>query len=306
MKQPVITREQPIISRTIDVQDLLHPSEESRFILAVAVGVLAIIALIALTWQSQGIVLLVVGFIFGNVWVVLEIAKAHFIGHNVKVSSNNFPAIYEILDEVKRLLNYTGRVDVYIIEEGSVNALLAKFFRTQFIVLHSGMVENIDSSDGRKQIEFIIGRFVGALKSKHSRIDLISIIINSFEQIVIFNVFLLPYERAVQYSGDQIGLAVCQDLENAVRAFTRMMVGNKLFSDVNPSAILAQGQEVNNFWGVLARLMSSHPHIVHRYTNLLAFARKKYPVLYDYYLSTQAPTLKPQLEYALQSVVAHQ
>ena len=84
------------------------------------------------------------------------------------------------------------------------------------------------------------------------------------------------------------------------------MVGNSLFLDVNPSAILAQGQEVHSFWGVLARLLSYHPHMVHRYTNLLAFARKKYPALYENYVSAQGLELRPQLEFALHSVAAHQ
>ena len=293
------------MNQQLNVKNLLHPSETSRFILALLVCVPVLIVFLVITYVTFGVILLVVGFIVAMAWFGLEIAKALFTGHAVKVSEINFPEIQAILVYVKERLAYKGDVAVFIVEEGSVNALLAKFFRTKFIVLHSGMADHVGSGDGQIQVEFIIARFIGALKAKHFRLNVLRILINSLEKIAIFNLFLLPYERAVQYSGDQIGLAVCQDLDNAVWAFTRMMVGNKLFKDVNPSAILAQSREVSGFFGFMARLFSTHPHMVDRYTNLLAFARKRYPELYEGYVSRQEPHLRSQLDRALKRISTH-
>jgi hypothetical protein len=235
----------------------------------------------------------------------LELARAAFVGHAVAVSAHNFPQIHSMLEKAKAELSYTGNVEVYIVEEGSVNALIAKFFSTKFIVLHSGMAESLDTSEGRRQLEFIVARFVGALKAKHLKLNALEAIVNGLEKMFFLNLFILPYERAVQYSGDQIGLAVCRDLQDAVRALTRMMVGNKLSGEVNPAGILRQAQSVTGLFGIISNLLSSHPHMVHRYMNLLAFARCRYPSLYEEYVAGFRRELRTEMEHALDRLTVH-
>jgi len=293
-------------SEKLNVQSLLHPDERSSFVLAMVFCGPTLIVASIITLASFGVILIYVGLVVTAAWFSLRIARAHFIGHNVKVSDINFPEIYQMLQSIKQRLDFYEKVDIYIIEEGSVDARFARFFRTKFIVLHSGMAENLHTKEGRKQLEFVIARFVGDLKAKRVRLDLFRILFNGMRKLIVFNLFLLPYERAVVYSGDQIGLAVCQDLPNTLRALNRMMVGNRLFGDVNPSAVLSQAQEVSGPFGYIAQLLSAHPHMVNRYLNLLAFARSRYPSLYEAYVSEQDESLRPQLDLSLQRVTVHQ
>ena len=267
------------------LKSLSHPSEDSRFDLALLVAIPLIgFGLLALTftWAILGFITILV-FV---VWFTLRVAKAHLTSNAVKVSEKNFPEVYKVLKEVLYVLDYNKPVDVYIVEEGSVNAWLAKFFETKFIVLNSELVEEMLEHDTILQTKWVIARFVGALKAKHYRLWFLRIVIDSIEKIKIFNIFLLPYERATQYSGDQIGLAVCGDLRQAMLAFQKFMVGNKLSSRVELEGIKEQKGEMG-FFSTLARLPSAHPHVVDRFHNLLAFAQANYPEMYESYMNSQ-------------------
>ena len=261
-----------------DLQKLRHPNEDSRFILALIVAIPVTVAAIGITFMSAGIALLVVGVILFFVWIVLQILKSMLIGNAVKVSLDNFPDIHEIVVEARRRLDYPEEIDVYIVEGGSVDMFLYKFFQTKFMVINSDVIDSMPPDRCKAQLLWMIGRFVGALKAKHMRLTLLSIIINSIEKIKIFNFLLLPYERATQYSGDQIGLALCNDLEEAVLAFNKMLVGKDIAHRIQFKGLLVQANELDaSFFGWLSRMFSTHPHMVSRYLNLLAFARYHSP-----------------------------
>jgi Zn-dependent protease with chaperone function len=144
------------------------------------------------------------------------------------------------------------------------------------------------------QLRWIIARFVGALKAKHSRLQFLRILVESIEKVKIFNIFLLPYERATQYSGDQIGLAVCGDLNQVMIAFQKFMVGNKLSEKVDFRGILDQSRDIQgSFFALLALLPSTHPHTVTRFLNLLSFAKWRYPKMFEEY-TAQFKDIPPQ------------
>lgn len=279
--------------RVSELKQYLHPSEESRFAIALIVCVPAAFIGLILTLVSFGLILIYIGLITFGVWFSLEIVKASLIANSVKVSQNNFPEVYEILLEVKHTLSYKKDIDVYIIQEGTVNALLAKFFQTKFIILNSELVKGMIEGGNLVQMKWILARFIGALQVKHFRLTLLRIIIEGLEKVKIFNLFILPYERATQYSGDQIGLVICKDLHQAILAFDKLMVGNSLAPKVNFSGLVQQGLEIRgDFFALIARLFSSHPHMISRYLNLLAFSRKAFPQLYEEYVSSlDAPTV---------------
>lgn len=262
-----------------EFKSLLHSTEESRFDLAIMMT-LPVVS-VAFLWLFTTFVygLLFIAVLAGSVWLAVQLVRAHLTANAVKVSEQNFPEIYAVLTDVCETLKYDKPVDVYIVEEGTVNAFLTRFLRTKFIILNSELAEDMIEESSRLQLKWVIARFVGALKAKHDKLVFLQIIVESLEKLQIFNLFLLPYERAVQYSGDQIGLAVCGDVNQALIALQKLMVGNKLAKRVNASGVLAQKKDM----GVLvlaARLFSTHPHVIDRYANLLEFARQRYPEQY--------------------------
>ncbi|QMU66328.1 MAG: M48 family metalloprotease [Flavobacteriaceae bacterium] len=276
------------IITTEKLKKATYPKEGNRFNLAMIIGIpIALFGLI-LTIASFGLILIYIGLIIFFVWFSLSIAKMNLIGNSVKVSIHNFPEIFNIYKEVKEELSYNKEIQIYIVEEGSVNAFLAKFFKTRFIVLNSELVKDmISSKDKLVQMKWVIARFIGALRAKHFKTTMLRLIFENVEKIKVFNLFLLLYERATQYTGDNIGMMMTQNVEQSLIAFNKLMVGNDLQLNINFKGILNQGKylENNSFFSFLARAFSSHPHLVNRYLNLLAYASKEFPGQFDKYIN---------------------
>lgn len=270
-----------------ELKKLLHPSEESRYQLALVTSICALLLTLLITVGTSGAFLVILGIVVFGVWLATQMLQARLIGNAVRVSEKNFPELYSLLKSVQERLDYSEPVQMYVVEAGELNAFLVRLFRTRFIMLNSELVTAMTEQGDLRQLTWIVARFVGALKAKHLRFEYIRILISAVEQAWIFNLFLLPYERATQYSGDQIGLALCGDIGQAHLAMLKFVVGKDLAQRVNPSAFLDQAAEIKgNFFGWYSQILASHPHWTNRYLNLLNFARYAYPANYASYVAT--------------------
>ena len=268
------------------LKKLSHPTEKSRFLIALFVATPLTLIGATLVYKSQGIALVVIVFIIAFAWFILQIIKASLKGSSVKVSKNNFPEVYQVLENVKFRLDYHKDVDVYITEGGSINSVLYKFFQTKFILVNSDVIDSMCSSENKAELVWLIGRFIGALKAKHLKLTVLALIVNSIQQLKVFNLLLLPYERATQYSGDQIGMALSNSLEDSISAFDKLMVGKDIAHQVQLKGLLEQSAQLHGtFFGFLAKALSTHPHMTDRYLNLIAFARYHYPSEFEKYIA---------------------
>lgn len=272
---------------------LLYRKELSRFILAL-LPCFALIFLFILSFVPTGMFgigmpeLLLILLIIVSPAITLKMVQARLLTDSLLVSEHNFPTVYSLLTEIKNVLDYNKRVDVYVIPEGQVNALAYRFFRTRLILLNYGLLEDLLEEKNRAQLKWVLARFVGSLKAKHFRLWPLVFIINSIEKLLIFNLFLWPYQRATQYSGDQIGLAVCRDLEAAIDVLNRTMVGNKLAKEVQLKGLLLQRESSKfNVFTWLANVLSSMPSTTNRYHNLLQFTGYMYPEILQTFIKTQ-------------------
>jgi hypothetical protein len=146
-----------------DVKRYLHPKEMRYYPIAVFAGAPFALFFILMTIASFGMfALLAVGVLF-LVWVSVRMFRARLLGYAAKVDEHNFTALHDMLAEIKRTLDYDGKVEMFIVKEGSFNSLLMPLFRHKFIVLHSGMLSKDVS---RQEIKWMIARFVGSLKAK--------------------------------------------------------------------------------------------------------------------------------------------
>lgn len=275
--------EQPISESELAAH--LHPLEQSRFYIAVAVISPIVLVGAIMILASYGVLLLYLGFIAFLVWLGLRMLTLNLIANAVRVGPENFPEIHAMMVQVKQRLDYDKEVGIYVVDEGGLNALLFKFMNSRFIILPSDLAADLSRRENQNQLIWIIGRFVGAMKAKHFRLQFATLIINGIEKLKFLNILLYPYERAIQYSGDQIGLALCRDLDAAATALVKFMVGEKVARRVQLQGLLVQGQEIRSStlaW--IMGLLSPHPTLISRYLNLLAFARYKYPQAYTEYV----------------------
>ncbi len=285
---------QPVIFTRQMLSDLRHQSESSRYYLAVTTCIVVGFILFVMSIVFLGAVLAIALLVVLPVWYGLQVAKATFIANNIRVSSDNFPEIYAAKERIRRQLSYRSDIEIFIVEEGSVNAFLAKFFGAKFIVLNSGMVDNLHSPSGRKQMEFVVARFIGALKARHMRLGVFRVLVTGLEKLRIFNLLLLPFERAVQYTGDQIGLAVVEDLQACADVMSRLMVGNSLYSRVNPAGIQYQVDDIHGYFAFISRIISTHPPVIRRYCNLMTFAAARYPASHATFVREKLSELRAE------------
>jgi hypothetical protein len=262
---------------------LLHPTERSRFALALVAVVLVVVvavvvaALLDELWTLAGLTLTLA--LFGvSVWFSVQLFQAQLLGRAARVSGDNLPEVQAVLDQVREQLDFHRPVDVYVMDEVESHALLMKFLRTRVILLGGEFVADTLSEERRAELTFLVARFVGALKAKHLRLQPIRLAIAALEKLYLLNLILYPYDRATVYSGDQIGLACCGDLRAALRVLGRLMVGSKLAPKLGLHGVLRQAVSVRRRWlPRWCQLLLTHPHLTNRYLNLLAFARRLDP-----------------------------
>jgi hypothetical protein len=262
---------------------LRHPAERSRLVLALAatvfVGGLMGVLLVKALERDQVFITLAFGIVVaGFTWGALQVHRARLLGGAVRVTSDSLPEVHGLLEDAREQLDYRKRVDVYVSSDVDGLAVLTNFLGVRLILLDGDLVATLLREGKRRELEFIIARFIGALKAKHERLAPIRVLLTAVRPLGLVGPLLWPYERAVVYSGDQIGMACCADLDAALAALDRLMVGGLLASDVHERGVLAQAAEVRQRrLPRLAELLSRQPHLTSRYVNLLCFAERYCP-----------------------------
>jgi len=260
-----------------------HPNETSRFILALVFAVPITLIAIVFAVASYGILLIVIGFFLLFVWLGYETFYANFIANSIRVSESNYPRVLKILQEVNGEIGVTKKVDIFVYQQGEFNAYFKRFFYRRSIFLNSEMLEQGVSDE---ELEWIIGRFLGQMRSEQAK-GVFGWMITLAKRLIVFNLFLLPYERATAYTGDRVALA-CIDgnITTAVSAMNKLLVGRGLGYSVNPAGLVEQNRDVKgSFFAFLARLFSGLPHTITRYVDLIGFAKEQFPTQHQQFVA---------------------
>ncbi|MGI4814724.1 MAG: sel1 repeat family protein [Janthinobacterium lividum] len=283
--------EQPHTMTDREFHALEHPSQKPRFVLALLLSII-LFPLIAIALVAGTVVLLVP--LFGlMIWIGGRVFFSRFLGNSILVSSVNYPRINEIAEELKTLIGYQKTVYIFVYEQGNFNAFLRKFFFFHNAVFLNS--ELLESGVSDNEVRWVIGRFVGYLRARRQA-GFLGWIIRAAQKLLIFNFFLMPYERAMVYTGDRLALAsIDGDISSAVSAFQKLMVGRQLGYTVNPEGIINQQRMVKgSFFAFLARVGSRFPHSTSRYVDMIVFAKAFYPVQFSRF-ETENPGLPEDL-----------
>ena len=279
-----------------DIRALLHPKEHRYFVLSLVALIPVVLVLVALVLGTFGAILIFVASAVFTVWLVQRLVRAWYLAHNARIDEHSFPRLHAMIQDVKAQLGYDKPIEAFVVEEGSFNCLLMPFFGRKVLVLNSGLLSR---DVPETEIRWVVARFVGSLRAKSYRLSIVQALISTTEKFLIFNIFLYPYERAVVMSGDRLGLELIGgDIRAAISAMNRLCVGPECSSQINLNGIARQEKDLKGFFGFLVRIMSSHPPLVHRYRELLGFARERYPhrihELRSEFISTPPPQPQPR------------
>ncbi len=271
---------------------LKHPLQPRRFALALFFS-LILFPLIAAGLIAGTIVIIVPLFAF-LLWLSGRVLFARFLGNSILVSELNYPRIYGIGEELKAAIGYKKKINIFVYEQGNFNAYLMKFFfYRRAVFLNSELLEAGVTDD---ELRWLIGRFIGYLRARRQA-GFWGWTIRAAQYLLVFNLFLMPYERALVYTGDRIALAVITgDISSAVSAMQKLLVGRQLGYSVNPNGLLDQHRLVKgSIFAFLARLLTAFPHMTARYVDLIGFARERYSPQFERF-EAENPGLPPDLK----------
>ena len=253
---------------------LKHPLQPRRFALALFFS-LILFPLIAVALVA-GTVFVIVPFIAFMLWLGGRVMFASFMGNCILASELNYPRIYNLGEDLRARIGYAKPVDIFVYEQGDFNTFLLKFFfYRRAVFLNSELLEAGVTDD---ELRWLIGRFIGYLRARRQA-GFWGWSIRAAHPLIIFNFFLLPYERALVYTGDRIALAVINgDISSAASAMQKLLVGRQLGYSVNPNGLLDQHRKVKgSFFAFLARAAVAFPHTTARYVDLIQFAKERFP-----------------------------
>ena len=278
----------------VDVEALRHPTENSRFALALvaasAVVSVAVLVLLSLGRGSQILLaLLAIGFAFLVLWFSLQLWRVRLLADGVQVSSASLPEVQEVMDVVRARLDYRRRVDVFVVDKVSrvlkpdaAPITLTTFFGVRVIVCEGGALGDLKNERQREQLVFLLATCVGALKARHTRWSpyLLALELSGLPKLVFL--FIYPWYRATTYTGDRIAYACCGDLDVSLEAVYRVLVGKETAPHLRAAGLVQQSLVVRRkFILRLSQLLRRVPHATNRYLDLLSFAASYDAAVFD-------------------------
>jgi Zn-dependent protease with chaperone function len=245
--------------RPVDVQRLIYSKESTLFQLLLALTALYWLIFI---WTSKGSILAFV-VIFALAHLIGQSALiAHLKGNGIRISTDQFPELYERHLYCCKKLGFDEAPEAYLINgSGVLNAFATRFLGRDFVVLYSNVVQAM--ADDPEAINFYLGHELGHVKQKHL-----------LWGPLLWPATLLPlvgaaYSRAREYTCDQFGRACCNTPESAVRGLVALAAGEKLWRGVSIAAYLKQAEETQGFWMSYYELISDYPWTVKRVSRVL-------------------------------------
>lgn len=262
------------------IKPLLHPTERSRFALAIAaIAITVLTPVIVVIAVAPANVIGVIGVVLvlvGLLWFGRQILRARLLGRSLRVSADTFPELQTLMNEITARLEYDRRIEVFVIDKAGEPVSVTSYLGTRIILIEGGLVAELLKPGRRPQLTFLLGRSVAALKAKHGRLDFIVLLLAAVNALKYVSLFLLPWYRATVYSGDQIGMVCCADVGAALEATRRLLVGKEIATNLPAGNVLPQSLLVQRrLLPRLVQLTSAEPHITNRYANLICFARSQ-------------------------------
>ncbi|WP_198510331.1 M48 family metallopeptidase [Bacillus solitudinis] len=235
---------------------LVHKHENLLYALCILVSIIIVISFL---FSIIGAVIL-----FGVALISLIshiFSMAHIQINGVLLRDNQFPGLYNKVEELSRKMELRRVPEVYVIESGGMlNAFATKvlgYFGKNMIVLYSDFVDIAYDSD-EFDIDYVIAHELSHLKRNH----------------IVKNLFVIPamwipfigtsYLRMAEYTCDRMAAYYTDHPQNAINGLLVLAAGRRLFKEVNLEAYLNQYNEKKGLLITVAELLSTHPPIPKR------------------------------------------
>ena len=279
MADPGVSRSDESTVNIIDESGLRHPLERPIFIGSVVLNFLLMGLAIALvvhepTWlkahpllnkEASLLRFLVITALIGIPLLVLERNRreAYIRGNSVRLSPEQFPQIYAILEDHCRRLRMAEIPELFL-TGGSIVPFSKTYssWRENYIILHQVLFD-IDVEKTTDVVAFTLGHELGALR---------------LNQTAWWNEMLLTYVSALKwlrnplsqvrtYSRDRYGATLSP---TGFRGLLINATGRRLMDNVNIEEYLEQCRRYGGIWSTLSFFFEEKPQLLSRLNQLRA------------------------------------
>lgn len=212
---------------------------------------------------------------------VEKIYTVQYTGSNIKVTSDNYPKIYQYLLDACKILDMPNVPDLYIDWGYNINAFTVGS-ENPIIVLNSGLIDLCTDDE----IMFIIGHECGHIKSNHMLYHMMAQLADAIISAIPggnlvaggLQYALYYWDRMSEFTADRAGLLCCQNKQAAIHAFMKMAGLPKAeFNNLNYETFIQQARDfkmldfdgMNKLYKLISIADDSHPWTVMRAAELL-------------------------------------
>jgi Zn-dependent protease with chaperone function len=208
-----------------------------------------------------------------------------FLGDAVRVGEAQRPRLNAMWTETLATLDWPDRPELYVTQTPIVNAMAVGFDKP-FVVVNSGMIENLTDDELRS----VLGHELGHIMSGHPTYTTIAIIILYFgvsnlpflaaAALMPFQLALLEWYRKSEFSADRAGLLTVQDLNVVMSTEMKLAGGRELGDTLSVEEFIRQAEQYESggdAWDtvlkILNTVMRTHPMHTVRAAELLRWHR---------------------------------
>lgn len=212
---------------------------------------------------------------------VERIYNVQYTGSHLKVTKENYPKIYQYLEDACRILDLKKIPDLYISWDYNINACTIGA-ENPIIIINSGLIDLCKDDE----IMFIIGHECGHIKSNHMLYHMMAGIINTIIDSIPGGTLLAGgiqyalyyWNRMSEFTADRAGLLCCQNKDAMITSFIKM-AGLPLseYDNIHPDTFIQQARDfkmldydgMNKFVKFISIADDTHPWTVMRSAELL-------------------------------------
>jgi len=183
-------------------------------------------------------------------------------GNSIRVTKEQFPEIYEIIEEQARKIN-VAIPEIYIMS-GEFNAFVTKISRSHILLIYSEIVETALRGN-YDVLKYVIAHELCHIKQKHlsKRTYLLP------SKIIPF--LSLAHSRGCEYTCDRAGYDFSP--KGSIEGVLMLTTGKEIYSKFNVELHIKNAVENEGFWTWFSEKFMTHPHLYKRLVEIKAYSK---------------------------------
>jgi len=193
-------------------------------------------------------------------FVIVIVGKTYgdSLGNGIKLSKKQFPAVYEMFDEMAKEIDLPKTPDIILMNgNGALNAFACTIPMVRdAVVIYSDIFERCLATGDMQTLKFILGHELGHIKFKHTKwwyrfltmpMDLIP---------GVNYIFARALSRANEYSCDKLGAKFSGDTSG--KSLLILSAGKHNYQDINLEEFM-ELHDRKSFWTTISNFFMDHP-----------------------------------------------